>query len=50
LSLSNSSFKERLTSLKKLKDTKSWELASSSSLNEETDASSEEEAKGKKGR
>jgi hypothetical protein len=35
---------------KKLKESKSQELASSSSLNEETDASFEEEAKGKKGR
>jgi hypothetical protein len=35
---------------KKLKDSKSRELASSSSSNEEIDASSEEEAKGKRGR
>jgi hypothetical protein len=35
---------------KKLKECKSRELASSSSSNEETDASSEEEVKGKKGR
>jgi hypothetical protein len=35
---------------KKLKDSKSRELASSSSSNEETDASPEEEAKGKRGR
>jgi hypothetical protein len=34
----------------KLKDSKSWELASSSSSNEEINASSEEEAKGKRGR
>jgi hypothetical protein len=35
---------------KKLKDSRSWQLTSSSSLNEETDASSEEEVKGKRGR
>jgi hypothetical protein len=35
---------------KKLKDSKSRELASSSSSNEEIDISSEEEARGKKGR
>jgi hypothetical protein len=35
---------------KKLKDSKNRELASFSSSNEETDASSEEEAKGKRGR
>jgi hypothetical protein len=35
---------------KKLKDSKSWQMTCSSSSNEETDASSEEEVKGKRGR
>jgi hypothetical protein len=48
-SLSKSSSKEKLTSSrKKLKESKSHEVASSSSLNKETDASSEEEARTRK--
>jgi hypothetical protein len=35
---------------KKLKDSRSWQLTSSSSLNEEADTSSKEEVKGKRGR
>jgi hypothetical protein len=46
-----SKFQRKIHKLnKKLKDSKSHEVASSSSSNEETDASFEEEAKGKKGR